>query len=183
MSKTQSSKSVLTILYEVYKSKTSIAETILIAFFFAFLISLIQNIGQIMQIFTYQISVIKKISLAFSILLNLYTNNLSLPNLFVYLLLILLLAVNITVTIFYFKKRGEVKGSSSTIVSTIIGIFGTGCLACGGIVISTLASALGVVSGLSILATIGSWFIYLAIVILLYSIYKTLLKIGAPLVC
>lgn len=183
MLKTQKQGNVYSSLQEVYKNRSNIIITIVIGILFAFIISFIQNVGQVIQIYSYQASFTSKIVLIFAVLVNLYTDNLSLFNLCTHLLLIVLLSINITVAIFYFKKRGLVVGQSGTIISTIFGIFGTGCLACGGLVITSLVSTLGIVSGLTLLAILAPWFIILAIIILVYSIYKTLEKIGVPFVC
>lgn len=174
-------------LIKVYSVPKNTRSTVIVGLLFLCLISIIQNFDQIKSILALSLSLPKKLSLIMSIILNLYTGNLVALELVLHLVLATLFAVNLTLSLHYFKKRGSggdtISGSGTALFASILGLIGSGCAACGSVVLTLL---LGSASAFAILAKLpfgGQEFLYLAIVVLVYSIYSVSKKIQAPLVC
>jgi hypothetical protein len=174
---------ILRALTEIYQKPSYIIQTALWALFFGALISLLQNLSQIIAVFGYFVPVIQKVQVIYSILTNFYIHNLTGLTLLLHSIVIVLMAINTTCILYYFKKRGSVSSGKETTVATVFALIGSGCAACGGVLASTGIATLGGVS--SVLATpfAGELFLYIAIVLLLYSIHSVSRKITAPFVC
>jgi hypothetical protein len=170
-------------MLEVYNNKLAVSITLLGALCFLFILSAIYNIGQIAQISMYSIGMFKKILIILSVTLNLYTNNLGLASLITHVILALLFSINIVVTVFYFKRRRVALGNKSTFVAMTLAALGAGCAACGGVLISSILSTTSAMGVLALLPFVGSFFMYIAIALLLYSISSTLVKVSSPLTC
>lgn len=104
------------------------------------------------------------------------------------LLATVLFAVNIALLIYYIRRsqkasNGLKKAQISSISGMVAGILGIGCAACGSVILSAIAVALGGAGVLAFLPLHGGEFALLGIVFLSYSIYLLSKKINDPLVC
>lgn len=157
--------------------------TALCILLFGTFISLLQNLTQIISVLGYSLPILHKMHVVYSILINLYIHNLTGLMLFVHATLILLMSINTTCILYYFKKRGNLISRKGTTLATVFALIGSGCAACGGILVSTGIATLGGVSSILAAPFVGELFLYVAILLLLYSIYSVTDKITAPLIC
>ncbi len=170
-------------LKEVYVRPLAVLQSGIFFVVFALLIAVFQNLGQIGILFGYKFSILKKFELLFSVVTNFYTQNLSGTALYLHLILLLLLSVNFTLMFYYFKKRGSVVSTKGSALGSALALIGSGCAACGGVLASTGIGTASGLSGTLLMPFTGDWFLYLAIGILLYSIYSISKKIQTPFVC
>lgn len=95
-----------------------------------------------------------------------------------------LIGLNSTLLIFYFKKRFALQGTTGmSLGSIVLSCVGVGCTSCGSVILS---SFLGFAFTTKVLATLpfqGKEFSFMAIGILLISIYLVAQKIVNPLSC
>ncbi|MEN9852277.1 MAG: hypothetical protein RI996_220 [Candidatus Parcubacteria bacterium] len=174
---------LLQALTEIYQKPSNILQTALWTLFFGACVSLLQNLSQIISVFGYSLPIVEKVQVTYSILINLYTHNLTGLTLLSHCTLILLMAINLTCIVYFFKKRGSMISSSETTLATVFALLGSSCAACGGILASAGIATLGGFSSILISPFVGNLFVYSAIVLLLYSIYSITHKISAPLIC
>lgn len=100
----------------------------------------------------------------------------------------ILFGINLTLLIYYIRRvSGGVRGMKVTgaagIGGLVSGIFGIGCAACGTFILTSVLTLFGATGFLALLPLQGEEFGILGVVLLMYSIYLLLKKIGDPLVC
>lgn len=100
------------------------------------------------------------------------------------ILIAVLFGVNISVLIFYLKKRFSLEKSVGTSIGGIVsGLLGVGCASCGSVILSSIFG-LGATAGfLGLLPLRGQEFALLGIVVLTVSTGITARKIQDPLFC
>lgn len=100
------------------------------------------------------------------------------------ILIAILIGLNITLLIYYFRKRLALERAAGT---SVIGIFlslvGVGCTSCGSIVLSSVLGFSLSTKVLTALPLRGTEFNLFAILILLTSIFLITQKISGPLTC
>lgn len=176
-------KDSLKTLKQIYKDPKAVTLQAIVFLLCLFLISYSQNSGQVHTTLGYDISFVDKINLIKKILLFFYTDNVSKISLFLYIAVALLFSYVIVLVAYYFKKRRTLTGIKNLSLSGILTIFGVGCAACGGLLLSTILNIVGAASLLTFLPYGGSEFLVLAIALLTYSVVSISKKINAPLVC
>ena len=96
----------------------------------------------------------------------------------------LLFGINVSLTIFYIRRRARVSREAGvSVLGTIVGLLGVGCSACGSVIISSLFGTATTFAVTGFLPLDGKEFSILAIIILILSIYFVIKKIRAPLTC
>ena len=75
------------------------------------------------------------------------------------------------------------QGATAGLVSTVLMFLGTGCAACGSMVLLSIGAMVGVGVGASVLPVIGELLMYLAIAILVHANYRLYRQATNPLVC
>lgn len=100
----------------------------------------------------------------------------------------ILFGINLTLLVYYIRRvSGGIRGIKVTgaagIGGLISGIFGIGCAACGTFILTSVLALFGATGFLALLPLGGEEFGILGVILLMYSIYLMLKKIGDPLVC
>jgi len=98
-------------------------------------------------------------------------------------LLAILFGVTITLTIHLLRRAKTIQSNTSTLLGSVAGIFGIGCAACGGALLTAFLSIFGATSLITLLPLHGQEFSLLAIGLLLYSIYTLTKKLNTGFVC
>lgn len=176
-------KDSLKTLKQIYKNPKAVTLHALVFLLCLFLASYSQNRGQVHATLGYNMSYMEKTVLIKKILLFFYTDNVSGISLFLYISAALLFSYVIVLVIYYFKKRRTLTGIKSLSLSGLLAVFGVGCAACGGILLTSILNIVGAASLLAFLPYGGSEFLVLAIALLVYSVVSISKKINAPLVC
>lgn len=172
----------LKVFSEVYYQKIYKIISLVVFIFSAILVSFFQNYSAVFSVFGYPLSGQEKASLVLAILGNFY-HNLKGVYFFTTVLILALFSINITLVIYYFKKRKEAGLGLGVGFGALFGLLGAGCAACGGVILSLLASLVGLPTLFYLLPFGGLEFSVIAIVILVFSIRSVSLKISAPNVC
>lgn len=176
-------KDSLKILKEIYKNLAFIGTHTLIFLVCLLLISYTQNFGQVHATLTYELTSSEKINLIKKILLYFYTDNISSGIFLLYVVTAFLLSYNFILVGYYFKKRRTFTGIKKLSLSGVLALFGVGCAACGGLLLSTIVNIAGATSLIVFLPFGGSEFLVLAIALLTYSVISISKKINEPFVC
>ncbi|MBU0613515.1 hypothetical protein KKB10_05925 [Patescibacteria group bacterium] len=99
-------------------------------------------------------------------------------------ILSLLGGVNMTLFVFYFKRRVKLQKSAGiSVLGIIIGFLGIGCASCGSIVLSSFIGFSAAASFIGILPFNGLEFAITGVIVLIISIYLIGSKIQNPLLC
>lgn len=99
-----------------------------------------------------------------------------------------LTALNITTLVYYIRRaqklsKGFKRTQAGGLLAVISGAFGIGCAACGSVIVTSIATSLGVTGFLTLLPLHGVEFSIIALVLLLISINYLVHKINNPLTC
>jgi hypothetical protein len=170
-------------LKQIYSNPALILAQAIIFFAVAALMSYVQNIGQVNAVLGYQLPLGQKFILIQKIILYFYTTNLSSILLVIYFVVFFLFSYNIILTWYYFKKRATLSSLGSLSVSSILALLGSGCAACGGVLLTSVFSTVGGAYIVALLPYGGSEFLIVAGATLLYSIVSISKKIQSPFVC
>lgn len=96
----------------------------------------------------------------------------------------LLFAINMVLVVFYFRKKTALQRTGGlSFTGALMGLLGTGCAACGSILLSAVFGIAATASFIGVLPLKGQEFSLLSVAILLFSIYLTVKKIQEPLIC
>lgn len=117
---------------------------------------------------------------------SLYAFNTNLTHLsqFFHITIALLMAIDISLLVYYYRSRRKVEGAAGiSLVGMISGILGIGCSVCGSVVLSSLIGLSAATVLITILPFHGIEFSITGIVILLLSIAYLGNKMQAPVVC
>lgn len=96
----------------------------------------------------------------------------------------LLAAVNISLLVFYIRRRMYLeKEMGTSALGTLFGLLGVGCASCGSVILSSFFGFGATIHILGFLPLHGQEFSYLGIVLLLISIIMVSKKIMGPAVC
>lgn len=100
-------------------------------------------------------------------------------------LLAFLFALIIVLLVHYYRIQGSVliQTSGSGITGVVLGLLGVGCSACGTLALTAALGAVGL-SGLVLLLPFrGAEFLYLGVLIMLFSVWQLVQLIQKPLTC
>jgi len=116
--------------------------------------------------------------------LSAFKTNFSAFSRFLDVLIALLFAINISLLVFYLKKKISLEKSIGTsILGIVLGIIGVGCASCGSVILTSVLGLSAASSFISVLPLKGVEFGLLSVGLLIYSIYILLRQIKDPLVC
>ncbi len=152
------------------------------------LVLLLSNLGLLQTVFVSEsISFGEKLVFLFSLYGSLVTN-FTLLNAFSIILVIVLFSIDLTLLVFYIRRtqkagRGFKRSRAKSLVGALSGVLGIGCAACGSVILTGVATALGATGLLLALPLHGGEFAFVGIVLLLWSIAYLVKKISDPLVC
>ncbi|MCH8049615.1 hypothetical protein IH979_02795 [Patescibacteria group bacterium] len=100
------------------------------------------------------------------------------------ILVAVLTGVNITMFVYYLKRRFRMEKSAGTsIAGMLVGLLGVGCAACGSVILSSIFGLGATASFIGLFPLRGSEFGILGVVLLLWANYSLAKKIQQPLVC
>ena len=112
------------------------------------------------------------------------TTEFSAPSATLLVVISVLFGLNISLTVYYFKRRVTLqKAGGMSIAGMIAGLIGLGCASCGSVILSTFLGVGATAAFTGFLPFGGQEFSILAIIILVASLYVTGKKIADPLVC
>lgn len=95
-----------------------------------------------------------------------------------------LFSVNVSLSIYYFKRKFALEKSSGIgILGILVGMLGVGCASCGSVVLTSFFGLGTTVVVIRALPLKGQEFGILGIVVLILGIYLTAKKIDDPLIC
>jgi hypothetical protein len=124
-----------------------------------------------------------RIEVAWTLIINLHTTFTS-SSIFLLISLAVLSAINISMMVFYMRRRIILqKRAGVGLVGIIIGFLGVGCASCGSLILSSIFGLSVTASFIGILPFKGLEFGILGIFFLLLSIYLVGKKIQDPLFC
>jgi hypothetical protein len=125
-----------------------------------------------------------------SFLLTLYgsiTTNLSVLSAFYAVVIAALFGVNMTLLVFYIRRRQEASNNTKMHISSlgglVSGIFGIGCAACGSVILTAILGLFGASGLLLLLPFHGAEFGVIGIILLSLSIRYLVKHINDPIVC
>lgn len=125
------------------------------------------------------------VKLSFVLLGSLFSNH-TLYSTIGLLVTALLFGINISLFVFYVKRRHAIHKKAGLKTSTlgfVLGLLGIGCASCGSLAVAGVLSLVGLGGLLSILPFGGEELVVLGIIFLLFSLYKILKMISSPEVC
>lgn len=152
------------------------------------LVALVPNVELIAAVFASEHNaLIEKMSVLISLYGSLISANTLLGTSLVFVV-VFLTALNVTALTYYIRRaqkltKGFKRTQAGSILALISGAFGIGCAACGSVILTGLATSLGVTGLLALLPLHGAEFSIIAIGLLLISIQYLLQKIHDPLTC
>lgn len=125
-----------------------------------------------------------KIGFLGSLLLGISTNH-SLFSASILISISILFGLNVAMLVFYVRSRRSPSSREAAvgIGGLVAGILGMGCAACGSIVLTSLVPIIGAWGIMAFLPLGGGEFGILGIALLLWSFYRLMRNISAPLVC
>lgn len=174
------------VLTQVFSHAYYTIATFLIGFIVMSIVLLLPNLGVIKQVLSSSLEFGTKLSMVVSLYGTLFTSNTVFSGV-VLVLTVLLFAVNVSLLVYYIKRRQtKIMNKKIRITSlggTISAILGIGCVTCGSVVITTISALLGVGSVTLWLPLDGAEFGVIGIILLLLSIRYLIKNISNPLVC
>ena len=106
------------------------------------------------------------------------------PSAIILVVISVLFGLNISLTVYYLKRRITFqKAGGMSIAGMLVGLIGIGCASCGSVILATFLGVGAAAAFTGFLPFGGQEFSFLAIIILLWSLYVTGKKIADPLVC
>jgi len=155
----------------------------LLVFTFAVLLPNFPLLSQVIP--SQSISLDNKISLIFSLFESIQTNFTTLSATYT-ILISVLFGINVSLFTYFIRKQKEVIKATNAVTGIgglISGLFGIGCAACGTFILTWVLGLVGATSTISLLPLGGEEFGILGVILLLYSTYIILKKMGESTVC
>ncbi len=110
--------------------------------------------------------------------------NTTLPRLVLSVTLVVLAGINVSLLVFYLKRRlTQAGGVGTSLLGTVLGVLGIGCASCGSVILTLLIGFSATASFLGLLPLRGAEFGLAGVTLLLGSIYLTAKKINNPVLC
>lgn len=102
--------------------------------------------------------------------------------------LLVLFAINTSFLVFYLRRvqsatKGHKRLQAGSTLGVLSGVLGIGCAACGSVILTGLATSLGIAGVITFLPLRGGEFSIAGIVLLFFTIRYLAKKIADPLVC
>ena len=176
-------KSYFKTLKNIYKNPSYIIVSLLSSVIFAGLLSYAQNLQAVNTTASYSTTILKKLYIVIKILSNFYTSNLTGSSLYLHLILILLISTQTTVLVYLYNQRKKFSNVTSVSLASLLGLLGSGCASCGGVIITSIATGVGGIYLSTFSEYYGNIFLLIAIFVAVLSILSILKKIQQPLVC
>lgn len=173
---------------QVFSKPTYVLIAILIAWFvftFAILLPNFRLVGVVL--FSGTASLMDKVTFLFSLYGSISTN-FTLVSAITTVAISVLFGINIALFVSYIRRARKLAGNIGSTGFTgmsglLSGVFGIGCATCGTFILTPLLILIGVGGILLYLPLKGAELGLIGIVLLIYSIYSLVKKLGDPLVC
>jgi len=100
-------------------------------------------------------------------------------------LLAFLLGMIVSLLVYYYKTKGAllIASSGTGTVGLVLGVLGIGCSACGTLALTAVLSTIGLGGLVLFLPFRGAEFLYVGVLLMLFSLWQLIRLIEKPLVC
>gem|GEM_PF-3174427 len=100
-------------------------------------------------------------------------------------LLAILFGIIVVLLTHYYKKQGSllIKTSGAGTIGLLLGVLGIGCSACGTLALTAVLGTVGLGSLVLFLPFRGAEFLYVGVVLMLFSVWQIIKLINKPLIC